>query len=246
MTYLVLPIAGLSSRFGSLTSKPKWALSVGGHTVLERALQSVLLEQPLGISKVIFVVHESHLPLLKSLSFQGRPMSDLGQIVTVNHTPNGQALSASKALTAIPTRKGFFIWNGDTAISPGWAENVTVSENWLLVSRLAGDHWSFVEAKNGKVFRTAEKERISSLASLGLYRFEHKELFMKALTEQSDNLGEAFVAPLYNQLLAKEAVTASEVDSRLFQALGTPRELMLTCIRNGWSIPDEMTGFDPF
>jgi CTP:molybdopterin cytidylyltransferase MocA len=114
-----MPIAGLSSRFRPFTSDPKWSLKVGGKTVLERALDTILLEQSLYISQVIFVVHEKHFALLGSMKYRESAISELGQILTVNQTPNGQALSAVKALNVIADDSGFVISNGDSAISQG-------------------------------------------------------------------------------------------------------------------------------
>jgi hypothetical protein len=205
------------------------------------------LEKSLYISQVIFVVHERHFALLGSMKYRESAISELGQILTVNQTPNGQALSAAKALDVIADNSGFVIWNGDSAISQGWSESVSARDNWLLVSRLAGTHWSFVESENGRVIRTAEKERISPHASLGLYGFENKKIYLRALAAQSSRLGEAYVAPLYNEMLAaQETVTSAEIESHLFQPFGTPQELIFTCNRNGWSIPDGMPNLDSF
>lgn len=104
-----------------------------------------------------------------------------------------------------------------------------------------------MESENGKVIRTAEKERISPHASLGLYGFENKKIHLRALAAKSSHLGEAYVASLYNEMLAaQETVTSAEIESHLFQPFGTPQELILTCNRNGWSIPDGMPNLDSF
>lgn len=245
MTHLVMPIAGRSSRFAQYSSVPKWSLNLGGKTALERALDSVLAEKLLGISEVVFVAHERHSDLLSSLKYEHGPLSALGQILTVSETPNGQAFSVAKALEAVPQGKSFIVWNGDSAISEGWSEGLSISDNWLLVSRLEGNHWSFVEAKNCQVSRTTEKLRISPLASLGLYRFANKELYLRALARQANGPGEVYVAPLYNEIIGEmEAVTCSEISSNLFQAFGTPQELVETCKRNRWSLPEDLSGID--
>ena len=240
MTALVVPIAGKSSRFKEITQVPKWALEVGGKTVLERAVESTLAESNLKISKVIFVVLKEFETLLSSLQFEGHSISDLGKIVSLESTPNGQALSAAYALDFVSQSEGLLIWNGDSTLTRGWSTGLRPEGNWLLLSRLSGDQWSFARVSKNSVLETAEKKRIGPLASLGLYRFESKKLFQTALASSLGAKAERYVAPLYNEVLSRgTAVGWSEIPPSWFHSLGTPAELIQSCEKNGWSVPKE-------
>ncbi|HVN52330.1 MAG TPA: hypothetical protein VMT43_12910, partial [Acidimicrobiales bacterium] len=93
----------------------------------------------------------------------------------------------------------------------------------------SGDHWSFAETDDdGRVVRTAEKQRISSWASTGLYHFGRIATFLDAadaaVAAAETSRGEYYVAPLYNRLIAAGARIVLDV-AREVWPLGTPAEL---------------------
>ena len=68
--------------------------------------------------------------------------------------------------------------------------------------------WSFAAVDPvGKVTRVAEKEPISSEATVGIYNFKHGKDFVRAAEDMiAKNLrsnGEFYVAPVYNQLIER-------------------------------------------
>ena len=80
-----------------------------------------------------------------------------------------------------------------------------------------------------KVAKTAEKERISSYCSSGIYYFKKSEDFLaifKIMQEKKDlQKGEFYIAPMYNALIHKNADIRYELinlDEILF--CGTPSE----------------------
>jgi dTDP-glucose pyrophosphorylase len=243
VTALVLPIAGNSSRFRHITSQPKWSLRIEGKTVLERSVESILSEPSIQVKNVVFVVKGDFEPLLERMHFHGNRLADIGRVVQLKTTLNGQALSVLSGLDYIADGEKFLVWNGDSALRAGWASNLRIGANWLLGAKLPGESWSFIRGENGRVFETAEKRRISDLASLGLYCFADKSNFCRALDSQRSIPGERYVAPLYNPLLEEgQEVTYSEIPSQDFLSFGTPLELIETCRSQGWQVPEELEG----
>jgi dTDP-glucose pyrophosphorylase len=234
VTVLVVPLAGRSSRFRAFTSAPKWTLNVGDKTILELALESFSTSKVL-VDHYVFVVLEQHVNLALNLIVQMRLNSF--EIVSVKESPDGQARSVALGLKSSQIKDDFIVWNGDTHLRQGWDVNLKVGKRWMLLSKLPGSHWSFAQVEKGSVIETAEKVRISEFASLGLYGFAQPEEFHEALEEFSGP-GEAYVAPLYNHLIRKGLpVDAYIVDSSFMVPLGTPDEVISSCLANDWTVP---------
>lgn len=234
MTVLVVPLAGRSSRFAAFTTAPKWTLSVSGKTILELALESFSNSKVL-VDHYVFVVLEQHKNLALDLIRKMRLNSF--EIVSVRESPDGQARSVALGLKSSQIKGDFIVWNGDTHLRQGWDVNLKVGKRWMLLSRLPGSHWSFALVERDSVIETAEKVRISELASLGLYGFAQPEEFHEAL-EQFSGPGEAYVAPLYNHLIKKGLpVDAHIVDSSFMVPMGTPDEVISSCLANDWVVP---------
>jgi len=234
MTVLLVPLAGRSSRFSTYTSAPKWTLDVGGKSILELALESFTASR-ITVSHYVFVVLTEHVSLAQNL-IRKMKLSSF-EIVSVNESPDGQARSVALGLKSSRIKGRFIVWNGDTHLRQSWDVNLEVAGRWMLLSQLPGSHWSFALVENGLVSETAEKVRISNLASLGLYGFSCPEEFLEALGEFSGP-GEAYVAPLYNYLIRKGLpVQVHIVDSSFMVPLGTPDEVISSCLENNWTVP---------
>jgi dTDP-glucose pyrophosphorylase len=219
-------MAGLSRRFRDVgIVEPKWALQVRGRSMLEWALDSLqsLLPRDSEIRVVALRAHQKYLNVGLG-EYQGRV-----QVIVVDDVPHGQAMSVLSALSGEDADRCLLVWNCDshlTDVPP--CENLLTAST-IVCSRLPGDHWSFAEvAADGRVVRTAEKNRISDFASVGLYTFQTTSLFSCAVQAHigaGTETGEIYVAPLYNWLLRwGEAVQLCEIPSSNFVALGTPQE----------------------
>jgi len=103
---------------------------------------------------------------------------------------------------------------------------------WMPVFEAEGDHWSFGVPDPADPSRAiAEKQRISNLASIGLYGFRSIEQFRQqaALQLQQANpvAGEHYIAPLLHDMLSHGySVSLPQVEG--VQLYGTPGELCET------------------
>jgi dTDP-glucose pyrophosphorylase len=212
-------------------------MEIGEKSILELAIESLSCSN-IPVEHYVFVVLDKHLPLAKKLISK----CDLHsfEIVPVAETPDGQARSVEIGLRKTGILGDFLVWNGDTYLRPGWDDSLKPGGDWMLLSKLSGDHWSFAEVEDFKVRRTAEKVRISEFASLGLYGFGSSTLFVRALEEQSGS-GESYVAPLYNFMIEMGlTVQAHVIENSFMVPLGTPAEVYSSCLANGWTLPREM------
>jgi dTDP-glucose pyrophosphorylase len=234
---IVIPLAGSSTRFKAAgIHSPKWSLEVDGMTVLNKSINSIVnsLNE---FETLLIVIDSSHEHILSPLIEEYK---DLNFIVYKLNSPTlGQADTVRQGLVNYqynPAER-LVIWCGDSAFKGDTLIFKEEEGNWVGVSKLKGDHWSFVELKNGLVCRVAEKKRISELASIGLYGFNSVFEFLRldfsgVLKENT----EIYVAPLYNQLiLTGEEVRIVEIEKSDYYPFGTPEEFLETCHRFGWA-----------
>ena len=104
----------------------------------------------------------------------------------------------------------------------------------MPVFEAEGDHWSFGvpnPTDPSRAIAIAEKERISNLASIGLYGFRSLELFRQQATRQLQQampvVGEHYVAPLLHTML-REGCSVSLPRVEGVELYGTPAELCST------------------
>lgn len=241
---IVIPIAGTSMRFKKIgVLQPKWSIRIGEQSVLEWATRSIL-DSLLQDEILLYIVRESDLDTLTKI------IHEIGdhriQFVQIEHSTSGQAETVFEGLKLAKYGAGerLVVWCGDSAYKKGAFNFLELSGNWLAVSKLIGDHWSFIEAREEHVVRTSEKIRISEYASIGLYGFSSIEEFIKTDPARKDSIyGESFIAPLYNRLIhEKKEVKSRELESSNYFPMGTPEEIKQTCLKLGYEIPGELKG----
>jgi hypothetical protein len=207
-TVFVIPMAGASSRFFEAGfTRPKFMLPAFRQTVFHFALGS--FEKYFKTNPFIFITGNDP----EADAFVRREVENMGvaqaQFVQMDQLTGGQAETVALGLQAcdIAGETPITIFNIDS-FRPGFTlpddPELTGADGYLEVFEGAGDHWSFARVEGTKVVETAEKKRISSHCSNGLYHFNRAEDFTKAFNDarQSGEKGEYYIAPLYNRLIA--------------------------------------------
>lgn len=231
---LLITAAGQGSRFqqaGLHTPKP--LIRVQGRTLLEHTLDSFDLTSQ---DRLVIAVQRAHhipeqLQVALQLQWPGIPLNWLvldqllpGQLAT--------AVAALEASDAADREGPLLIHNCDTGFS--WQEQLRPSATaygTMAVFPAEGEHWSFGQPDPqdpSRAVAIAEKQRISDLASIGLYGFRSCQEFLSDARAQLEGgttvRGEHYVAPLLNTALHRgEQVLLPRVNGvRLY---GTPAEL---------------------
>lgn len=205
-------------------------------TVLNKSINSIVnsLNE---FETLLLIIDSSHEHILSPIIEEYKNLNL--NVYKINSPTLGQADTVRRGLVNYkynPAER-LVIWCGDSAFKSGSLSFEEEAGNWMGVSKLNGDHWSFVEQKNGLVCQVAEKKRISELASIGLYGFNSVTEFLRldfsgVLKENT----EIYVAPLYNQLiLAGEEIRIVEIEKGDYYPFGTPEEFLETCLRLGWA-----------
>lgn len=235
-TNIVIPMAGRGVRFlAEGYTEPKPMISVGGLPMYARAVASVPM---MSCRHLIFVCLKEHLDLGLRLDLNVR--YPRAKIVELERPTYGQACTVLAARYYINNSDPLIIHNADTIVEHDVADYPPPQcegfAGVLSVFKARGNHWSFAKTgKDGKVIATAEKQRISPLASTGFYWFAHGADFVRhaeaAVLEGDVVRNEYYVAPLYNRIIRDGGSVGVSLAKRVVN-LGTPEELK----RNGGKV----------
>lgn len=222
-------MAGDGERFKSAGyPEPKPCIKVKGRSLFSWALKSL---QNFYSCNFFFVTRADH----RLGNFTDTSCNELGilnrSIVTIERPTSGQAETALLSKRYIGnTSEPIFIYNIDTYVDPSVLKPEMIrGDGWIPVFEAPGSHWSFVVIDpENRVVKIAEKERISNLATVGLYYFSSFDIFERLYQACNFNGDkEKFVAPLYTQLIIdpRTPVFAEIIPSESVHVLGTPEEL---------------------
>ncbi len=234
MTTLLITMAGRGTRFHKAGYRvPKYRIEVHGHSLFRWSMASLTGFAPIG--RAVFVVRRED----QASPFIREQCAALGiadpQLLELDGITNGQATSALLALDMCSPDHPVAIFNIDTHVRPGAMRPPDAGvDGHVPCFRAPGTHWSFVrmDAAGRDVVEVREKQRISQLATIGLYWFSSPDTYRSAYARQFGGVdtgfegGEAYIAPMYNALIAQGGrVTMSELDFTDVVPLGTPAEL---------------------
>ena len=236
--YIVIPMAGHGRRFKDAgISKPKFMIEVKNKTLFEWSLDSL----PLEISrKIIFICLEEHEKEFNVGKFikdiMNQKYSNLSyELVYLEKTTRGQVETVLHAKQLIDSESTLIIYNIDTYFTSTRLKSKILTLKNQNIDGMLGcftsddENLSFVELNDkGLVKRVREKEKISSLASTGLYIFSSGKQFIEAAEVMIKNdvkvKDEFFVSEIYNILL--KSGKKFEIDiAEEFIPFGTPEDI---------------------
>lgn len=228
-------MAGSGSRFkDSAYSVPKPFIPVLGRPMFMHALRSI---DGLPYSLIVFIVQKEHTKFFdinESLRNAGIPNY---KVIELNGVTEGQLSTVLTGRELLRTEEDILILSSDTYVESDLSFDIKNRKpdcsGIISVAEMPGDQWSFARVnENGEVDRVAEKERISSLASTGLYYFSNGNNFLKYSDEIIKNKektrDEYYVIPVYQKFInAGEKISVSV--ARKVWDMGTPSALDEYC-----------------
>lgn len=236
---LLFPMSGESSRFYKEGYNcPKYELPLGGQQLFDHVLEPFLRHR--SFFKFVFVVKDAKAADFLADKMKKSPIKDF-KIININQDTKGQAATARIGLSNQPSEASLGVFNIDTIVKQYEpinfsAQSYSKFSGVLEVFEDCGDNWSYIKVNGEDVTEAREKEKISNLASNGMYYFKSVELYLNAYdryyAKRDSANHEHYIAPMYNQLIEDgHRVTYRKVakDNHLF--CGTPSEYDL-CIRN--------------
>lgn len=232
---LVIPAAGLGSRFASIgVSTPKPLIPVMGLPMIAWVIGNFKL---LSSDRIIIItrpelgIEENLLPFIENLECQV-------DFVYVDHVTEGPAISVSLAKPLLEMEEALVVANSDQFVSADldtFIREIRESESvgQILTMKASGSKWSYVNRdENAMVVEVKEKVEISSEATVGIYGWSQgKDFFMSLdlmMTANDRTNDEFYVAPSYNYLIHKKlpvsAFNIGNVENHV-HGLGTPEDL---------------------
>ena len=247
---LMFTMAGESSRFSRVGYyKKKYMLNAGGKSLFYRTVFP-FTQYIDDISEFIFVVLKQD----DCEKWLGKEVDLLGiknyRIVTLDKPTRGQAHTANIAnYKAAPKLDEFiFIMNIDTVIhNPKLLQMQKIAEGStgiIDVAELPGDNWSFVEPAKDKKFVVnsfLEKQKVSELASTGLYGFSSVETYQTAFENMSNDKNfktynlEQYISNVYQYLIKEDETVLYHENQGEISLSGTPCEYRKYCLDNDWT-----------
>jgi dTDP-glucose pyrophosphorylase len=238
MTTVIMPMAGLGSRFSAAgETRPKPLIPVLGTPMFRLALASV--RQSLPGTQGICIVLESHCTAL-GIDRAVEESEPAARVVAIPRLTGG-ALETCLAAEPLVRDLGApaIVLDCDLTFSaPAYFTQIAAMatgqdtmQGLLLSFRAREDRFSFAEVVPGtdEVIRTAEKQVISDRALVGAYGFASARLLFataRKIVSQNERTGngEFYVSSAFNTLLRDGGtVRVADVDS--YWSMGTPAEL---------------------
>lgn len=221
---LIMPMAGLGSRFLDVTPIPKPLIDVAGRPMFVRAVESIQLE----FTDMIFLVAREHDIVAQVLEYYPD-----ATVIEIPELTDGTASTLQYAREHWQDGSSIFISNCDQLIdyNPTDFYNIMNSDVDGAIAVFPcperDPKWSYALCDSVmQVTRVAEKDPISDWATVGWYYFKDGRAFETAVDrmKQADDRvnGEFYTCPSYNYLLDAH-IQAWPVDR--MQGIGTPEDL---------------------
>lgn len=230
MISIIITMAGLGTRFQREGyEKPKYEIFAKGKTLFRWSLLSLknfLNEE----NEIIFITLKSNNSesFIKSQLIYFKEIK--WRIIELDAVTKGQADTVLCCEKFINPMDPILIYNIDTYVNPNYLKPSDFNnKSWIPYFNTTKLNFSFIKInKEGKVINVKEKEKISNMASVGLYGFESFEIFKLIYLEyyNQDDQKERYIAPLYNILISKGIeINISSIPESEVKILGTPLEL---------------------
>lgn len=235
---VVIPAAGRGSRFVDAGYDiPKPFIDVGGLTMIQRVIDNLYVPG----CRYKLVLRREHL----SIPIVGQVLCKLEDehkqnvdVVYLDSLSEGPAQSVAIAINDLDDDEELLVANSDQLVDFDCNNLISYAKKCgadgailTFTETLHDPKWSYAKIdSNYRVQEVAEKDPISSSATVGIYYFATVRLFNKAYEAMVDKQikvnGEYYVCPLYNELISLGAnIVAYEISSSKMHGLGIPSDL---------------------
>ena len=230
---VIIPMAGLGSRFiNTGINVPKPLINIYGKYMIEWAIKNVV---DLTYSELIFIIlkeHDDNFELSSKLLRLNIPRA---KIVILDKVTQGQLETVLAAKDILQTEEDLLISPTDTYVISNIKSAIeSRSSNCagiISVINKKGNQWSFAKIdKSNRVTAVVEKQRISSLASTGIYYFSNSNKFVSLaeniIYSNKKTQGEYYVIPVYQKYIEAGYIININKAQQMWD-LGTPESISI-------------------
>lgn len=230
---IVIPMAGLGSRFGLAgVQEPKPLIRVNGKTLIEHSVESLNID-----GDYIFITRKySETKYNQELSELLKKIKPNSVEIIVDSEQYGAADTCLYAEDLINTDESLIItncdqilaWNSDDFIEFLNKEN---PDGCVAIFESDNPKNSFAKIYDGIVTEIQEKNPISNDALVGLHYWKNGKNFVqsaKKLKSEYKNLGikEAYIGPTYNYMISHfQRIVPYRMPKNSYISLGTPEDV---------------------
>ncbi len=208
MLNIVIPMAGEGRRFAEAGfTLPKPLIPIDGVPIINYVISNL---RPLAPHRFIFLCREEHLSRY-GIDKVLRALEPGCEIIAVPGLTAGAACTVLLAKELINNDEPLMLANSDQLadVDIDAYLNAMAGADGLIMTMLADDpKWSFVRLDGlGRAVEVVEKQVVSNEATVGVYNFKRGRCFVEAAESMIKKdfrvNGEFYVAPVYNEMLAK-------------------------------------------
>ena len=235
MINIVIPMAGLGSRFASVGyEKPKPFIDVLGIPMIQRVMMNLELED----SRFILIARKEHLDIEEEIVKKIQEIYNKVIFIGIDKLTEGTACTVLFAKKYIDNSSPLLIANSDQIVDIKIAEfvNQCIRNNHDGSILSFDDHernpkWSFAKKNElGLVEEVREKVPISDEATVGIYFFNKGSDFVDAaiqmLIENDRVNNEFYTCPTYNYLISQgKKIDTYKIKKEQMHGIGTPEDL---------------------
>lgn len=225
---VVVPMAGRGSRFSEKGFEtPKPLIEVAGQPMVKWAIKSL---ETVKFDRIVFVALEEHEEAYDITGMLKNYSGWRTEFVFLPDVTNGQLETVLKAQKFFDGEEDILIAAADSyilsTIGQDILKNPKQCAGLISVISLPGDHWSFAKTDEmERVIEVAEKKRISSHCSTGLYYFSRANDLVQqgsAMIKNDERTrGEFYVTPVYQKLIDRGKMIRISHASEMWD-MGTP------------------------
>ena len=226
---VLIPMAGAGSRFAQANyTFPKPLIEVRGEPMIQVVVENLNID-----AHYIFVVLKEHYEKynLKQLLNLISPGCD---IIQTDKVTGGAAITTLLAKELISSEQPLLIANSDQFVEWNsneclYAFNASGIDGGIVTFEATHPKWSYAKLDDdGFVCEVAEKNPISTMATVGIYFWKKGSDYVKYAEQMIQNgttvNGEFYVCPVFNEAIADaKKIRVKQVDK--MWGLGTPEDL---------------------
>lgn len=229
MVNIVIPAAGLGSRFSNITNIPKPFIKIKNKAMIEMAIDSIIGDNNIE-AKFYICFQKSHENYVNDIFCNRKNV----EILYIDYITSGQAETVSLIVDKIKNDCPIIVANCDQIIS--WDLSLFLHhcksnnlDGCIPVFESDNPKWSYAVTDNSEfVIKTAEKKVISKHATVGIYYWKNKEAISNAISEMVFNKdttnNEVYICPAYNYLI-KNGGRVMVWRNIIMNGVGTPEDL---------------------
>lgn len=238
---ILMPMAGRGARFKTAGyTVPKPFIPVDGTPMIIRVVRNVAPGWP---ARFVFLCLSDFLEEFGD-AFR-KLLDDDGidyEIISVDGVTEGAACTCLLAESKIDNDQELIIANCDQLVlDPQYMPSSIQfyrrqqADGGILCFLNDSPKWSYCRLKDGAVSEVVEKQVVSNIATVGIYYYRQGALFVEAahrmIERQFRVNGEFYVAPTYNELIARGRVMIPYMVNTMV-GLGTPEDLQAYLLKD--------------